>query len=101
MFSTFWNACKSLFNRIKNTLEKITRPVTASLVADAVTDVTRTRRELVVENALLRQQLIILNRQIKRAQFTKGDRLRLLFLSRLTQFWDKALLLVQPQTLLR
>lgn len=101
MFSALWNAYKSFFNRIKNTIEKITKPATASLVAGAVADVTHTRRELVVENALLRQQLIILKRQVKRPKFTNGDRLSLLFLSRLTQFWDKALLLVQPQTLLR
>jgi hypothetical protein len=100
MFSTFWNACKSFFNRIKNTIEKITKPATDSLVANAVTDITRNRKDLVVENAILRQQLIILNRQVKRPKFTNGDWLKLIFLSRLTQFWDKALLLVQPQTLL-
>ncbi len=81
MFSALWNACKSLFNRIKNTVEKITKPATSSLVAHAVTDITRNRRELVIENALLRQQLIILNRQVKRSKFTNGDRLSLLFLS--------------------
>ena len=101
MFSVIWNACKNLINRVKETIKNITKPATVSLVADTVTDITRTRRELVIENALLRQQLIILKRQIKRPQLTNGDRLRLLFLSRLTQFWDKALHLVQPQTLLR
>ena len=101
MFSALWNSFKSFFNLIKNTIEKITRPATVSLVADALTDVTRNRIDLIVENALLRQQLIILNRQVKRPKFTHGDRLRLLLLSRLTPFWDTALLLVQPQTLLR
>ena len=101
MFSAIWNACKSFFNRVKETIKKYTKPATVSLVADAISDVTRTRKDLVVENAILRQQLIVLKRQVKRPKFTDGDRLRLLFLSRLTQFWDKALHLVQPQTLLR
>ena len=71
------------------------------LAADAISDADRSRKDLVAENAILRQQLIVLNRQVKRPKFTDGDRLRLVFLSRLTQFWDRALHLVQPQTLLR
>ena len=101
MFSVIWNACKNLCNRVKEAIKKITKPTTASLVAGAVTDIARNRKELVVENAILRQQLIVLKRQIKQPKFTEGDRLKLIFLCRLTQFWDKALHLVQPQTLLR
>jgi len=101
MFSVIWNACKNLCNRVKEAIKKITKPTTASLVAGAVTDIARNRKELVVENSILRQQLIILKRQVKQPKFTEGDRLKLIFLCRLTQFWDKALLLVQPQTLLR
>ena len=32
--------------------------------------------ELIVENVLLRQQLIVFNRQVKLTQLTSGDRLR-------------------------
>ena len=42
-------------------------------------------------NAMLRQQLIVLNRQVKRPQLTQGDRLRLVLLARLTGFWQHAL----------
>jgi hypothetical protein len=61
---------------------------------------TRNHTDLVVENALLRQQLIVLNRQIKRPQLTNPDRFRLVFLSHFTKFWKQALHIVQPDTLL-
>jgi hypothetical protein len=50
---------------------------------------------------LLRQQLIVLNRQVKRPQLTNFDRFRLVFLSHFTTFWKQALHIVQPDTLLR
>ena len=43
-----------------------TRPVTFLLGVGALADLSRSRPDLIVENALLRQQLIILNRQVKR-----------------------------------
>jgi hypothetical protein len=42
------------------------KPVTSVLIIDLLSDLTRSHTDLVVENALLRQQLIVLNRQIKR-----------------------------------
>jgi transposase InsO family protein len=62
---------------------------------------TRSRADLIAENLILRQQLIVLKRQVKRPQLTNGDRLRLVLLARCTQFWQQALLIVQPDTLLR
>ncbi len=101
MFSAFWNTCKSFCNRVKETIKKLNKPATVSLATRAVADMTRSRKDLVAENAILRQQLIVLNRQVKRPKFTGSDRLRLILLSRLTHFWSNALHLVQPQTLLR
>jgi len=49
------------------------------------------RADLVVENALLRQQLIVMNRQIKRPQLTNPNRFCLVFLSHFTKFWKQAL----------
>jgi len=37
------------------------KPTTLSLISDVLSDLTRTRSDLIVENALLRQQLIVLN----------------------------------------
>src|SRR2546421_5946874 len=53
------------------------------------------------ENALLRQQLIVLRRHVKRPTFTKTDRLLLVLLARAVRTWKHALLIVQPETLLR
>jgi len=101
MFSSIWHACKSIFNRVKNSIKKWTQPVTVTLAAGAVADLTRKRQDLLVENAILRQQLIVLKRSVKRPQFTTGDRTRLTLLARLTTFWQSAIYLVQPDTILR
>jgi putative transposase len=53
------------------------------------------------ENALLRQQLIILKRQVKRPACTKTDRVLLVLLARVVRTWKQALFIVQPDTLLR
>jgi putative transposase len=66
-----------------------------------IADLGRTKSELVAENALLRQQLIILKRQVKRPACTKADRVLLVFLARMVRAWKQALFLVQPDTLLR
>lgn len=78
-----------------------TKPASSVLVLGTLLDLTRKRTDLVVENALLRQQLIVLNGQIKQAQLTKPDRFRLVVLSHFTKFWKQALFIVQPDTLLR
>lgn len=101
MFDTIVNACKNIFNRIKQKLKQWTKPTTAGIIASSLSDLLRSRADLMAENALLRQQLIVLSRQVKRPQLTTGDRIRLVFLARLTQFWQSALLIVQPDALLR
>ena len=77
------------------------KPLTASLVLGTFADLTRGKAELLAENALLRQQLIILRRQIKRPVCKRTDRLLLVFLARMVRAWKQALFLVQPETLLR
>jgi putative transposase len=64
-------------------------------------DLTRGRAELLAENALLRQQLIILRRQIKRPVYRKTDRALLVLLARMVRTWKQALFIIQPETLLR
>ena len=78
-----------------------TKPLTPSLVLGSLADLRRSKSQLVAENALLRQQLIILSRQVKRPAFTRADRMLLVVLARLVQTWKQALLIVQPETLLR
>ena len=53
------------------------------------------------ENALLRQQLIMLKRQVKRPACMKTDRMLLVLLARVVRTWKQALFIIQPDTLLR
>lgn len=77
------------------------KPATGTPVGGALGDLARTKTELVAENALLRQQLLVLRRQVRRPALTPADRLRLVLLARLARGWRAALLIVQPDTLLR
>jgi putative transposase len=77
------------------------KPLTTSLVLDTFADLTKSKSELLAENALLRHQLIILRRQVKRPVYRKTDRLLLILLARMTRTWKQALFLIQPETLLR
>jgi len=76
------------------------KPTTLSLISGVISDLTRSRSNLVLENALLRQQLIVLKRQAMRPRLTRRDRFRLVLLARCTGFWKQALHIVQPETLL-
>ncbi len=75
----------SFFNRLVSTLERaflhLTQPSRHSIAPSAVTDLPRTKAQLIAENALLRQQLIILHRQTKKPRFTLSDRLWLVLLA--------------------
>ena len=86
MFTTFLNAFKTFINHVKVQIKKITKPATAPLAAAAISDISLSKSDLVVENVILRQQLIVPKRFVKRPKFTNGDRLRLSFLTRLTNF---------------
>ncbi len=78
-----------------------TKPDTSSLLLGTLTDLARGKSELVAENALLRQPLIILGRQVKRPACTKTDRMLLVLLASMVHTWKQALFIVQPETLLR
>ncbi len=78
-----------------------TKPLTPSLPLGTLTDLGRSKAELIAENALLRQQLIILSRQVKHPACSKVDRMLLVLLARLVRTWKQALFIIQPDTLLR
>ena len=78
-----------------------TKPLTSSLPLGTFTDLGRSKFELIAENALLRQQLIILSRQVKHLVCSKTDRMLLILLARLVRTWKQTLFIVQPDTLLR
>jgi len=72
-----------------------TKPDTSSLLLGMLTDLARGKSELVAENALLRQQLIILRRPVKRPACTKTDRMLLVLLASMVHTWKQALFIVQ------
>ena len=78
-----------------------TTPLTPSLPLGTLADLARSKSELITENALLRQQLIILKRQVKRPACTRRDRILLLLLARGVRAWKQTILIIQPETLLR
>jgi hypothetical protein len=67
-----------------------TKPLRTSLPLSTLTDLSRSKSELLAENALLRHQLIILQRQVKRPTFTRTNRILLVLLARLVRTWQQA-----------
>ena len=57
---------------LRQRIKHWTKPAPTVLISRILTDVTRSRSNLIVENALLPQQLIVMYRQIKRPQRTIG-----------------------------
>jgi len=76
------------------------KPDTTSLLLGTLIDLSRSKSQLVAENAFLQKPLIILRRQVKRPACTKTDRMLLVLLARMVQTWRQALFIVQPETLL-
>ena len=60
----------------------------------------KSRRNLLLENAALRHQLLVLSRRTKRPRFNPVDRVFWVWLSLAWNRWSKALWLVQPDTVI-
>jgi len=75
------------------------RPAAAHLTGTG-TDLVRTRGQLLAENALLRQQLLVLHHSVTRPTLTPADRALLVLLAGRVRAWRHALLIVRPETLL-
>ena len=92
---------KSCLHALSSRFARWTKPFRTYLPLATLADLGRSRSELIAENALLRQQLIILKRQVKRPVCTKTDRVLLVLLARVVRTWKQALFIIQPDTLLR
>ena len=92
---------RSLGLAVKRRLRQWTEPDTHTLILNAALDLTRSKPELVLENALLRQQLIVLKRQTKHPKLTWPDRSLIVLLASKLRTWKDALVIVQPDTVLR
>jgi putative transposase len=86
------------FHALQERFSRWIKPPTTSLLLGTLADVTRGKSELLAENALLRHQLIILHRRIKRPVYRKADRFLLVLLARMVRTWKDAFFLVQPET---
>jgi hypothetical protein len=72
-----------------------------NVVGGLLNDLVRSKRELLAENAALRQQLIVAARRVKRPAFRPHERGLLVVLSSIASNWRGAMLLVKPETVLR
>jgi hypothetical protein len=100
-FSFVRNSTHRLGQTLKRHLRQWMKPDNHDPVLNAAMDLTRSKPELVLENMLLRQQLIVLKRQMKRPALTGRDRVLLVLLASKLRTWKHALVIVQPDTVLR
>jgi len=77
------------------------RPLALTQATGTGAEVVRRRAPLLAENAVLRQQLLVLRRRVTRPGVTAADRALLVVLAGRVRAWRQALLLVRPATLLR
>jgi hypothetical protein len=79
--------------KTKRLLHEATRPL--PVVVGLLRDLTRSREQLIAENALLRQQLIVASRKVKRPVFKPHERGLMVMLSRIAHGWQNVVLLVK------
>jgi putative transposase len=101
VFTTLQRLKDSCLHALSARFARWTKPLGTSLPLQTIADLGRSKSELITENALLRHQLTLLRRQVKRAAVTKADRILLVLFARLVRSWQQALVIVQPETLLR
>jgi hypothetical protein len=105
MLSQLTRCAKNLWARLSSAahqlFRRLTEPARPTLVTGTLADLPRRRAELLAENALLRQQLLVLRRRTKTPRLTWRERLSLVFLARWVPNWKQVLQIVQPDTLLR
>ncbi len=105
MVTRLLSRVRQIARRLAQTLGRrlaaVMTPAASPLVGGTLADLVRSKPALIAENALLRQQIIILRRSVQRPRCTPADRTLLVFLASRVRLWRQALLIVQPETLLR
>ena len=90
-----WNEGKnwlaSWFQVLERRVKTWTQPAPDHAIKGVVSDLFRSRKDLIAENAFLRQQVIVLSREKKRPPPTNQDRRLLVLLARLLPSWKDAL----------
>jgi len=100
-FSSVRQGIRCFFQTVKHLLRRWTKPTNDTPVLSTALDLTRSKTELVLENAILRQQLVVLNRHTKRPPLSWRDRALFVFLASRLRTWKQAFHIVQPDTVLR
>ena len=95
LFTSIKQRVCSSYHALQACFSRWTKPSTTSLVLATLAGMTRGTSHLLAENALLRHQLIILRRQVKRPVYRKSDRFLPVVLARMVRTWKQALFLVQ------
>ena len=72
-----------------------------SLLAVLASHFLRSRRDLLLENLALRQQLAVLSRKHPQPRLVASEKLFWVLLRRVWRGWKQALVLVQPQTVVQ
>jgi putative transposase len=101
LFSLVLRGKDALWQAVKQCIRLWMKPDNQNLVLNAAIGLTRSRSELILENMLLRQQLIVLKRQAKRPALSWRDRMLFVLLAGKLPTWKQALVIVQPETVLR
>ncbi len=86
---------------VAKAIREALRPRPCSIVGGLTADLLRSHGELVAENVLLRQQLIVAARKVKRPVFQPHERGLITLLAAALPRWRDALLLVKPETVFR
>ena len=94
-------AGRSALQTLRRRLAAATRPAAPAALAGALADLARSEGELIAENALPRQQLVVLQRSVKLPHCRPADRTLLPLLASRVGARRQAVLIVQPATLLR
>ncbi len=87
--------------KVEAVIARWTKPRSHSSVLGTIGDLARSKPQVIAENVLLRQQLIVLQRSVKRPHFTPMERVLFVLLASRLQHWQDALLIVKPETVLR
>ena len=94
-------AVQPIVRKVEVRMKAWTKPATKSLIGGTAADLVKSKPELIVENAFLRQQLIVVTRHAKPPKLTPKDRGLLVLLASRVRDWKNALLIVKPDTLLK
>ena len=101
LFHLFTQPVIRLVSFLETTFLHLTQPSRHSIVLSMAADLTRTKADLVAENALLRQQLIVLSRKVQKPSLSQSDRRWFVLLASRVKNWRNVLFIFKPDTLLR